>query len=68
MGGIIAIGVILLITFRSLSIPLILLFTIEGAIWINMALPYFQDRTSTTLAIRLFQACNLAQLLTTPSS
>ena len=33
--------IVLLITFRSLSLPLILLFTIETAIWINLSFPYF---------------------------
>lgn len=41
MASIIAIGLVLLITLRSVSIPLILLLTIEGAIWINLGLPYF---------------------------
>ncbi len=36
-----AIGIVLLITFRSLSLPLILLLTIKGAVWINLGLPYF---------------------------
>jgi len=37
----IAIGIVLLITFRSISIPLLLLFAIESAIWINMSVSYF---------------------------
>lgn len=41
--AIIGIFVILLITFRSLTLPLILIFTIESAIWINLAIPYFTD-------------------------
>jgi len=36
-----AIFLVLLITFRSLVVPLILTFTIETAIWINLAIPYF---------------------------
>ena len=31
----------LLITFKSLSLPLILIITIETAIWINLSYPYF---------------------------
>ena len=38
IGGI---ALIILLTFKSLSIPLILLFTIESSIFINMAVPYF---------------------------
>ena len=36
-----AIGLILLINFRSLSLPLLLLLTIESSIFINIAVPYF---------------------------
>lgn len=42
--NLIAIGLIALVlffTFRSLLLPAILLFTIEAAIWINLAVPYF---------------------------
>lgn len=35
---IIAIILIILLSFRSLSVPLILVFTIQGAIWINLAI------------------------------
>ena len=33
----------LLVTFRSLTLPLILIFVIETAIWINLSVPYFTD-------------------------
>ena len=37
----VAILLVLLITFRSLALPFILVFTIEAGIWINLAIPYF---------------------------
>ena len=40
-AAIVAIGMVLLVTFKSLTLPLILLLTIEGAVWINLGLPYF---------------------------
>ena len=43
----IAIGFIfltLLVTFKSATLPFILLFVIETAIWINLSVPYFADR------------------------
>jgi predicted RND superfamily exporter protein len=43
--AIIAIFFVLLITFRSLSLPLILLLTIETGIWINLSIPYFSGIT-----------------------
>ncbi|MGM9665918.1 MAG: RND family transporter [Eubacteriales bacterium] len=36
-----AVFVVLLITTKSLSLPLILVLAIETAIWVNMAIPYF---------------------------
>lgn len=39
-----AIGLVLLFTFQSVSLPLILLFTIETAIWINLSVPYFYGK------------------------
>jgi len=41
LASVLAIGTVLVLTFRSVSIPLILLLTIEGAVWINLGLPYF---------------------------
>lgn len=43
--AILAVGIVLLLTFRSISLPLILLLTIESSIWINLAIPYFQGTT-----------------------
>ncbi|MEG2923135.1 MAG: MMPL family transporter [Oscillospiraceae bacterium] len=39
--AILAIGFVLLVTFKSISIPLLLLLTIEASIWMNLAFPYF---------------------------
>jgi predicted RND superfamily exporter protein len=38
---VLVIGVILLLTFRSLSLPFLILAAIESSIWINMGIPYF---------------------------
>ncbi|MEE0776856.1 MAG: MMPL family transporter [Bacillota bacterium] len=40
--SLIAVGSIVLLTFRSISIPILLLLVIELSIWINMSVPYFQ--------------------------
>lgn len=37
--------VILLINFKSISVPIILTLVIELSIWINLAIPYFQSTT-----------------------
>lgn len=39
--AVVAIFLVLVVTFRSLALPLILLFSIEAGIWINLAIPYF---------------------------
>lgn len=36
-----AVGIIILLTFRSLSLPILLVAVIQIAIWINMGVPYF---------------------------
>ena len=39
--AIFAIGFVLLIALRSLSMPILLLLTIETSIWVNLSVPYF---------------------------
>ena len=43
LAAIIAIGAIILITYKSLAIPIILLIAIESSIWINLSFSYFQN-------------------------
>ena len=49
----------LLVTFRSLTLPFILLFVIESAIWINLSVPYFTD---TPLVYLGYLVINTVQL------
>ncbi len=39
--AIVAIMVVILFSFKSLSLPILLVFVIQGAIWINLSIPYF---------------------------
>ncbi len=41
--AVISIALVLLITFRSLTLPIILVLTIETAIWINLSVSYFSN-------------------------
>lgn len=41
--AVIGIFLVILLTFRSVSLPFILVFCIETAIWINLSIPYFTD-------------------------
>lgn len=58
-ASIIAIGLVLLLMFRSLSIPLILLLTIESSIWINLAIPYFAGETIQYIGYLIISAIML---------
>lgn len=40
--AVIGIFIVLLLTFKSISIPLVLVFVIETAIWMNLSVPYFR--------------------------
>nr|WP_246570048.1 MMPL family transporter [Lentibacillus saliphilus] len=40
---VLAIAFVLLVTFRSLSFPVVLLLTIQTSVWFNLAVPYFTD-------------------------
>ena len=57
--ALISIALVLFLTFRTLTFPLLLLLTIETAIWINLAVPYFQDSTLNYLG---FLVINTVQL------
>ncbi len=43
--AIVAVGVVILIAFKSISIPLILLLVIETSIWLNMSVPYYTNES-----------------------
>lgn len=59
IASIVAIGLVLLVMFRSLSIPLILLFTIELSIWVNLAIPYFTGTTIQYIGYLIISAIML---------
>ena len=40
--SIILIGLVLLVAFKSITLPIILVFVIQLGIWINLSIPYFQ--------------------------
>jgi predicted RND superfamily exporter protein len=69
--SILAIFMIILITFRSISIPIILVSAIELAIFINLSIPYYTNTIVPFIAsivlgtIQLGSAINYAILMTT---
>jgi predicted RND superfamily exporter protein len=71
MIAILAIFIVLLITFRSATLPFLLLLTIEAGIWINLAIPYFMGETINYMGylvlstVQLGATVDYAILLTT---
>lgn len=57
--SIILVGIILLIAFKSISLPIILLLIIETSIWINMSIPYFQGVSMIFLGYMIISAVQL---------
>ncbi|MDD5017691.1 MAG: MMPL family transporter [Eubacteriales bacterium] len=53
------VGIILLLTFKSISIPIILLFIIETSIWINMSIPYFTGTPMIFIGYMIVSAVQL---------
>jgi len=59
LASVLAIGLVLLVTFRSVSIPLILLLTIEGAVWINLSIPYFTGNSLNYIGYQIISSVQL---------
>lgn len=51
---------VLFVTFKSISIPLILLLTIQTAVWINLSVPYFTDSSLVYVGYLLVSIIQLA--------
>ena len=58
-ASLLAIALVLIIMFRSLSIPAILLFCIEVSIWINLSIPYFMDTSTSYIGFLVIDAVQL---------
>jgi len=58
-AAVIGIFIVLLITFRSLSLPMLLVFTIETAIWINLSFPYFTETSLSFLGYLIISTVQL---------
>lgn len=54
-----AVFVVLLLSFKSLSLPVILVLAIEGAIWVNLSIPYFRTYTIFYLAYLIISSIQL---------
>ncbi|GAB3807045.1 efflux RND transporter permease subunit [Virgibacillus kimchii] len=59
---VVAIAIVLLISFRSISLPVVLLLTIQASVWINLSIPYF---TGTALVFIGYLIISTVQLAAT---
>ncbi|MCD8508514.1 MAG: MMPL family transporter [Bacillus sp. (in: Bacteria)] len=55
-----AIALVLIVTFRSISIPVVLLLTIQSAVWINLSVPYFTDTSLVFVGFLIISTVQLA--------
>jgi len=54
-----AVFLVLLLTMKSLVLPVILVLSIETAIWINLSIPYFSDQTIFYIAYLIISSIQL---------
>ncbi|MEG9298239.1 MMPL family transporter [Mangrovibacillus sp. Mu-81] len=59
---VVTIALVLLFSFKSVTIPIVLLITIEAAVWINLSIPYF---TNTPLVFVGYLIISTVQLAAT---
>jgi Predicted exporters of the RND superfamily len=56
----VSVFLIIMIAFKSISIPIILVLVIQGAIWVNMALPYYMGNSVYYLSYLIISTLQLA--------
>lgn len=54
-----AVGIIIFLTFRSISLPIILVAVIQIAIWINMGIPYFAGSSLVFIGYLIIKSLQL---------
>ena len=54
-----AVFVVLLFTMKSVILPVIIVLSIETAIWINLSIPYFSDQTIFYIAYLIISSIQL---------
>ncbi|SET47245.1 hypothetical protein SAMN05216389_11229 [Oceanobacillus limi] len=57
---VITIAIVLLVTFKSISFPIVLLLTIQSAVWINLAVPYFTNSSLVFVGYLIVSTVQLA--------
>lgn len=57
--SVLAVFLIVMITMKSVSIPVLLMAVIQGSIWINMGIPYFTDTSLLFIGYMIISALQL---------
>lgn len=57
--AILAVAIIIMLTFRSISLPIVLVLVIELAIWINLSVPYFANHPISYLGYLIISTVQL---------
>ncbi len=57
---VVTIALVLLVTFKSISMPVVLLLTIQSAVWMNLSVPYFTDSSLVYVGYLLISTIQLA--------
>ncbi|MBY7144399.1 RND family transporter [Virgibacillus sp. NKC19-3] len=57
---VISIAIVLFVTFRSISFPVILLLTIQTSVWMNLAVPYLTDSPLVYIGYLIISTVQLA--------
>ncbi|WP_139785755.1 efflux RND transporter permease subunit [Cytobacillus gottheilii] len=57
---VVSIAIVLIVTFRSISIPVVLLLTIQSAVWINLSIPYFSNSSLVFVGYLIISTVQLA--------
>ncbi|QVY63619.1 RND family transporter [Cytobacillus gottheilii] len=57
---VVSIAIVLLVTFKSISIPVVLLLTIQSAVWINLSIPYFSNSSLVFVGYLIISTVQLA--------
>ena len=57
---VITIAIVLLVTFKSISFPVLLLLTIQSSVWINLSIPYFTDSSLVFIGYLIVSTVQLA--------
>jgi len=57
---VVTIAIVLLFTFKSISMPVVLLLTIQAAVWINLSVPYFTNSSLVYVGYLIISTVQLA--------